>query len=125
MLVAVICNSIGGSGRIANDILKEVVGIEKVVAKDEPVSGELMKRIVGNYKLKEMDVKIWDEGGKAMVQPQGQEAFAILWQGADVSKGNEFRASFDHEVKMLYADDYQSFTLFQGGRQIQVTRVNE
>lgn len=123
--IAVICNSPAGSGRITNDIAKAVLGIEKVVAKDVPITPELMKRIVGNYKLKQMDVKISAKDGKAMVQPQGQEAFPILWQGPDISGGNEFRASFDHEVKMLFAEDFQSFTLFQNGRQVQVTRVHE
>jgi D-alanyl-D-alanine carboxypeptidase len=121
--IAVICNSPTGSSRILNDIAQEVVGIEKVVAKDVPIPAQMMKRITGDYTLMKMDVKIWDEGGKAMVQPQKQDAFQILWQGPDTSGGNEFRASFDHQVKLLFANDAQSFTLFQGGRQIQVTRA--
>src|SRR5436190_23132885 len=48
--IAVICNSPAGSGRILNDIAQEVVGIEKIVAKDVPIAPDLMKRIVGNYK---------------------------------------------------------------------------
>jgi CubicO group peptidase (beta-lactamase class C family) len=123
--IAVICNSVASSGRILNDIAQAALGIEKTVAKDVPIPADVMKQIVGDYKLMEMDVRIWDEGGKAMVRPQGQEAFQILWQGPtpEGSGGNEFRASFDHEVKLLFADDGQSFTLFQGGRQIEVKRV--
>jgi hypothetical protein len=45
-------------------------------------------------------------------------AFAILYQG-----GNEFRASFDTEVKIVFADDRQSFTLFQNGGQQVAKRV--
>jgi D-alanyl-D-alanine carboxypeptidase len=115
------------SGRIANAIAQEVLGIEKVAAKDEPITPEVMQRIVGNYKLEEMDVRIWEEEGKAMLQAsaEGQLAFAIQWQGEDVSDGNEFRASFDQEVKMIFADDGKSFTLYQGGGQIMVKRVAE
>ena len=122
--IAVVCNSMGGSGRIANEIAGAIVGIEKVVAKDVPITPELMKRIVGEYKLKQMNTKIWDEGGKAMVQGEGQPSFAILWQGPDASGGNEFRASFDHQVKFIFADDGGSFTLYQGGRQVQVKRFS-
>jgi hypothetical protein len=88
-----------------------------------------MKKIVGNYRIDalEMDVKIWEEDGKAMTQAsgEGQGAFPIQWQGPGVSDGNEFRASFDHDVKVLFADDGQSFTLFQGGRQMVAKRVGE
>ncbi len=120
--VAVICNSVGGSGPIMNNIAQAALGIEKAVAKDVPIPADVMKRIAGDYKLMKMDVKIWEEGGKAMVQPQKQEAFQILWQGPDTSSGNEFRASFDHQVKLIFAEDGQSFMLFQNGRQIEVKR---
>jgi len=123
--MAVICNSMAGSGRIINDIAQEVLGIEKVVAKDVPITSEVMKRIVGKYKLNEMDVKIWEQDSKAMLQATDQPAFALQWQGADVNGGNEFRASFDTEVKMIFADDGRSFTLFQGGGQVTVKRIVE
>jgi len=121
--VTVICNSVVGSGRIMNEIAKAVVGIEDVAARNVPITADVMKRIVGNYKLKEMDVKVWDEGGQAMLQATDQPSFALQWQGAETSGGNEFRASFDTEVKMIFAADGRSFTLYQGGGQVTANRV--
>ena len=115
------------SGRIANEIARAAMGIEKVAAKNEPITPDVMTKIVGNYRMEQigMDVKIWEDDGKAMLQAsgEGQGAFAIQWQGPDVNSGNEFRASFDTEVKMVFADDGQSFTLFQGGGQAVANRV--
>ncbi|CAG0960213.1 serine beta-lactamase-like protein LACTB, mitochondrial [Phycisphaerales bacterium] len=113
------------SGRIANALARAAVGIEKVVAANVPITPEALKRVIGKFKLEEMDVKIWEEEGKAMVQADGQPAFAIQWQGPEVGGGNEFRASFDTEVRMVFADDGQSFTLFQGGGQVKAKRIVE
>jgi D-alanyl-D-alanine carboxypeptidase len=115
------------SGRIANDIARAVFGIEKTVAADIPITPDLMKRIVGTYKLDKMDVRIWEEAGKAMLQASapGQQAFVLQWQGPQVASGNEFRASFDHEVKLVFTDDGRSFTLFQGGGVVNAMRATE
>ncbi len=117
------------SSRIAHTIAHAALGIEKTAAKDEPITAEVMKRIVGSYKLEAigMDCKIWEEAGKAMLQAsaEGQAAFVLQWQGADVSGGSEFRASFDNDVKLIFADDGQSFTLHQGGRQATAKRTVE
>ena len=126
--VAVISNGEPvSSNRIANAIARAALGIESVAAKNVPLTPEVLKKIVGNYKLEaiEMDCRIWEEGGKAMLQAsgEGQGSFALQWQGADINGGNEFRASFDNEVKMVFAADGQSFTLFQGGGQIVAKRI--
>jgi hypothetical protein len=80
-----------------------------------------MQRIVGTYTLDQigMDCRIWEEAGKAMLQAsaEGQIPFALQWQGSETNGGNEFRASFDSEVKLIFAEDGQSFTLYQGGNQ--------
>ena len=39
--------------------------------------------------------------------------------------GNEFRVSFDNDVKVIFANDGQSFTLFQGGGQMVARRIGE
>jgi CubicO group peptidase (beta-lactamase class C family) len=107
------------AGRIAREIGRAALGIEMTEVKHEPVTPELMKKVAGNYTLEEigMDCTVWEEDGKAMLtaSAEGQVGFELLWQGADVNGGNEFRADFDHEVKIVFAEDGQSFTLHQGG----------
>jgi hypothetical protein len=117
------------SGKIADEIALAAMGIERVAAKDIAIPPDLMKRIVGTYALEDMSMnaKVWDEGGKAMLQAtaEGQGSFALQWQGTEVNGGNEFRASFDNTVKLVFAADGQSFTLFQGGGQVMAQRVKE
>ena len=45
-----------------------------------------------------------------LTQAEGQDAFAILWQG-----DKEFRASFDPSVKLVWSQDGRTFDLHQGG----------
>lgn len=115
------------SGRVAVAIAEAALGIVKTAAKDVPITPEIMQRIVGQYRLEAigMDCRIWEENGKAMLQAsaEGQVPFALHWQGEDVSGGNEFRASFDHDVKMIFASDGQSFVLHQGGRHTTAKRI--
>ncbi len=115
------------SGRIAHTIAHAALGIEETVAQDVPITPEVMQRMAGKYTLEAigMDCTIWEEDGKAMLQAsaEGQVAFALQWQGPDVSGGNEFRAAFDHEVKLIFADDGESFTLHQGGQQATAKRI--
>jgi hypothetical protein len=127
--VAVVSNGeTVSSGRLAAEIAREALGIQKFVAADQPISPELMKSIVGQYRLAEieMDAKVWEENGKAMLQAsaEGQGAFRLLWQGPDVGNGREFRASFDNDVTMTFAEDGQSFTLRQGGRTTEAKRID-
>jgi CubicO group peptidase (beta-lactamase class C family) len=127
--VAVVSNGeTVSSGRLAAEIAREALGIQKFVAADQPISAELMKSIVGQYRLAEieMNAKVWEEDGKAMLQAsaEGQGAFRLLWQGADVGNGREFRASFDNDVTMTFAEDGQSFTLKQGGRTTEAKRID-
>lgn len=126
--VAVISNGEAlDSGKVASAIMLAALGIEKAPVKDEPIDAELLARIAGTYVFNEMpmDVKVWAEDGKAMVQAQadGQSAFRILYQGADASPdGQEFRADFDPDARLLFAGDGTSFTLWQHGMKLTATR---
>lgn len=100
------------SNRVADDIVYEVLGVERPTAKDLPVPAELLQSICGDWRLEPMglDARVFERDGKPMLQAQGQGAFRLLWQGED-----EFRAEFDAEVRVVFAADRQSFALHQGG----------
>ncbi len=124
--IAVISNGEAiNSGKIADAIAYAALGIERAAIKDEPIDAELLKKIVGTFTFNEapMEVKVWENEGKAMVQAQapGQGAFRILYQGPG-DDGEAFRAEFDHDVKITFAADGQSFTLLQGGGRMTAKR---
>jgi hypothetical protein len=89
-----------------------VLGLQRPVAADEPTSAELRALIAGDYTIDAlgMTIRVFEKDGKIMTQAEGQDAFAILWQGE-----MEFRASFDPGVKLVWSQDGKSFELHQGG----------
>ena len=118
--VAVISNGEEiSSSRIADDIAYAVLGIEKAAVKDQPIGKELLELLIGDYAFTAigLDAKIFEREGKLMLQATGQGAFRLMWQGA-----MEFRADFDNDVKLLFADDGKSLVLHQGGKKVSGVR---
>lgn len=111
--VAVVSNlEQASSERLAQSLLKSVLAIPEFVAKDLPLPGELPQQLAGSYRLAQIDLELEVRfaEGKLTAQGSGQRAFGLLFQG-----GREFRADFDHEVKLVFGDDGKSLTLHQGG----------
>jgi len=112
--VAVISNGESlDSAELADAIACAILGIEPTVVKDEPIPSELVSLLVGDYAFAGigLEARIFEEEGRLMVQGSGQDPFRVLWQG-----GLEFRADFDHDVRLLFAADGRSLVLHQGGR---------
>jgi len=111
--VAVISNSEHlNAQRVAEDIAYEVLGLQRPVAADKPTTAELRALIAGDYTIDAlgMNIRVFEKDGKVMTQAEGQDAFAILWQGEMA-----FRASFDPGVKLVWSQAGKSFELHQGG----------
>lgn len=114
--VAVISNGEAASShKLANAIVRAVLGLAEAVAKDLPLPEELRDRLVGLYDFPEvgMALRVTAAGAKlqAKGEAEGQETFALLFQGE-----REFRAAFDHTVKLVWSEDGQTLLLHQGGR---------
>jgi len=119
--VAVISNGESlRSAKVADAIAYAVLGIEKPVAKNEPTTAELRARLAGKYHLEgtPMDARVFEDGDRLKCQATGQGSWGLLWQG-----GNEFRADFDAEVRVVFDEDAQGFTLHQGGGVIHADRL--
>ncbi|MEO6595275.1 MAG: serine hydrolase, partial [Planctomycetota bacterium] len=112
--VAVISNSERcSSDRLAKEITRTVLGVETLTAKDEPVPAALLDQAPGEYDFADlgMAMVISAEGGQLFAQgtAEGQGKFRLLYQGE-----REFRAAFDHDVKLVLAADGKQLTLLQG-----------
>ncbi|HEX6811214.1 MAG TPA: serine hydrolase domain-containing protein [Planctomycetota bacterium] len=111
--VAVVSNSERlNARRVAEDIAYEVLGLQRPVAADKPTTAELRALIAGDYTIADLELpmRVFEKDGKPMAQAEGQEAFAILWQGE-----REFRAGFDPSVRLIWSQDGKSFELHQSG----------
>lgn len=110
--VAVISNGHVDAKSVAEDIAMAVLGLEREKAKDESTTAKQRARLVGSYRIDEigMNLRVTEKDGKLIVQADGQPAFPVLWQG-----GEEFRASFDHSVRLVWNADGKAFELHQGG----------
>ena len=88
--------------------------------KDEPITEEAFKTYTGHYKFEKipLEADVFWKDGKPHVQGTNQPAFTLLYQGA-----GEFRANFDTDVKIVFADDGKSFVLHQGRGEVVAKRV--
>ena len=100
------------SDKVADAIAFAALGIEKPVAKNEPTTKEQRAKLAGMYRLEalKLDARVFEDGDRLKCQATGQGAWGMLWQG-----GSEFRAEFDSDVRVVFDDDAQGFTLHQGG----------
>jgi len=114
--VAVVSNGErANSQKLAGAIVRAVLDVKAFVAKDLPLPVELRDRFVGTYDFPEigMALEVTAVGDKLQGKgdAEGQVAFELLFQG-----GREFRAAFDHAVKLEWSEDGASLQLHQGGR---------
>ncbi|MBL8755821.1 MAG: beta-lactamase family protein [Planctomycetes bacterium] len=114
--VAVISNGEhANSQKLAGAIVRVVLDIAEFVAKDLALPATQRDGMVGVYDFPEvgmaLHVTAMGEKLQAKGDAEGQEAFSLLFQG-----GREFRASFDHAVKLEWSEDGKSIQLHQGGR---------
>lgn len=74
---------------------------------------ELVARLSGDWTFTEigLDAKVFERQGKLMLQATGQGAFRLMWQGE-----REFRADFDTDVRLEFAEDGKSVALHQNGK---------
>jgi len=112
--VAVISNSeMADASEVSEAIVRAVLGIEKFVAKDLPLTPEVRDLCVGDFHMEALGVTfaVTKDGDKlrGLARAEGQQAFDLLWQG-----GLEFRASFDNDVKIVFTADGKELTLHQG-----------
>ena len=120
--VALIANSDAvSSERIARDIARAALGIEKPAVKDLAIDEPQRQQFKGTYKFNDipLDARVFEQDESIMVQATNQPAFKLLYQGE-----REFRASFDTDVRLVFAEDFQSFTLYQGGAELQAVRTD-
>ncbi len=113
--VAVISNGERASAeKLSQAIVRAVLGVAAFVAKELPVPAKVREGFVGDFKFEAigMTLAITSQGEKlrGLGKAEGQDAFDLLWQG-----GLEFRAAFDHEVKLVFTVDGKELTLHQGG----------
>jgi len=112
--VAVISNCTQASAdRLARDIVRTVLGIEKTEAKDLPIPADVAAAAAGTFTFAAigMDLAITAKDGKlfASGQAEGQGRFRLLFQDE-----REFRAAFDPDVELVFGADWKTVTLHQG-----------
>lgn len=122
--VAVISNSERvSSSALLDRIVASVLALPDEKILDLPLTEAQMARYVGSYRLVDdtLDVRVFVEDGKLMVQATDQSAFRILFQGE-----HEFRAEFDTSVRIVFdakGDTSAEFKLHQGGGTVLALRV--
>ncbi|HEX3157426.1 MAG TPA: serine hydrolase domain-containing protein, partial [Gemmatimonadaceae bacterium] len=115
--------------RVADNIGRAALGAPLVsppqAPRDVATTPEQRQRYAGTYRLalpggKPLDVRIFEQDGKLMMQGEGQGAVPLLYQGDDT-----FRVSFDPGLRLTMAPGTPApkATLVQGGATMEAPRV--
>lgn len=127
--IAVISNGAVNAGGLAQRLARIARGLEDNAPQDLAVDPDYAARCTGRFLLDheqiQLEVEFTVKDGKLMVSPDGQGTFPMLYQG-----GREFRFAFDPSAKIIFDEDdstnpLQTFTLYQGGMEIQANRIKE
>lgn len=112
--VAVLLNSEAMSpGKVADTVARLALGIPVFEPKDLSLSKPEIERFSGEFAFDDipMEIRLFERDGKMWAQATGQGETQLYFQG-----GDEFRASFDPQVKIVFeAGSGDVFTLHQGG----------
>ncbi len=82
------------------------------------MSAEAFEKFAGEYSLNGASVKVWEEDGSFYTQIQGQPKFEIFPKSAN----RFFMKVMAVELEFAEGEPVESFTLFQGGREVVVKR---
>lgn len=119
--VAVITNSDAMSPRnIADAVARLALGLADFEPKDLALSPADLTRYCGEFAFEgiPLEIRLFERDGKVWGRATGQEEARLLYQGE-----GEFRASFDENVKFVFAaGSGDSFVLHQGGGTIGAKR---
>jgi CubicO group peptidase (beta-lactamase class C family) len=120
--IAVLANSENANtALIEQRIARVVLGLSADTVKDLPLDETAAQKYVGEYALGQLTVRVFLEGGKLMIQPTGQPAFRIRFQG-----DHRFIPTFSDDISVefnMYGARASSVVLYQGGRPMTVKRV--
>jgi hypothetical protein len=101
--------------KLASSIVRAVLDVPEFVAKDLPIPATLRNAVAGSYRFDAIDMvlRVTADGAQLVAKgdAEGQQAFRLLFQGE-----REFRAAFDHTVKLEFDGENRQVTLYQGGR---------
>lgn len=82
------------------------------------MSSEAFEKFAGEYTLNGASVKVWEEEGSFYTQIQGQPKFEIFPK----SENRFFMKELVVEIEFADGEPAESFTLFQGGREVVAKR---
>jgi D-alanyl-D-alanine carboxypeptidase len=121
--IAVLANSEGANpSAIATRLARAVLDIPEPEVRDITLTAAARARYVGTYDLGPLRIRIFEQDGRLVSQATGQPVFGLLAQG-----NHEFRAAFDHTVRLVFemrGERAESLTLYQGGAVMPAPRVD-
>lgn len=102
-------------------VARAALDLERLVPTDLPLTAEERAQYVGSYDLGPIQIRVFEDGERLVVQPSGQTAARLLFQGDGV-----FRANVAGEVRFEFSvanGRATGLTLYQGGQQLDGPRI--
>lgn len=115
--IAVLVNTNTPKAETVQDaVARGALGMDRVVPTDLPLTAEQRAQYVGTYDLGPVEVRVFEDGERLILQPVGQAPARLLSQGEDVflaEAGGGVRIEFRIEGGRA-----TGLTLFQGSQQL-------
>lgn len=120
--IAVLVNTNTPKAETVQDaVARGALGMDRVVPTDLPLTAEQRAQYVGTYDLGPVEVRVFEDGERLILQPVGQAPARLLSQGEDVflaEAGGGVRIEFRIEGGRA-----TGLTLFQGSQQLDGERT--
>lgn len=106
---------------VQNAVARAALGMDRLVPTNLPLSAEERGQYLGTYDLGPIQLRVFEDGERLLLQPSGQATAVLLFQGdgvflADV--GRPARVEFSFEEGRA-----TGLTLYQGSQQLEAQRI--
>jgi D-alanyl-D-alanine carboxypeptidase len=103
-------------------VARAALGMERLVPTDLPLTSEERAQYVGIYDLGPIQVRVFEDADRLILQPSGQTAARLLFQGEGI-----FLADVGRETRIEFrVEDGRAtrLTLYQGSQQLDGRRTD-
>ena len=108
---------------VQHAVARAALGMERLVPTNLPLTAEDRAQYVGTYDLGPIQLRVFEDGERLLLQPSGQATVLLLFQGDGVFLADVGRpARFEFRVEEGRAT---GLTLYQGSQELEAHRIEE
>ena len=111
------------AGAVQGAVARAGLGLARLVPTDLALSAEMRAQYAGMYDAGPIQLRVYEDGERLLLQPSGQSTARLLFQGENV-----FLADIGREARIEFAMEggrATALTLHQGSQQLEALRIEQ